>query len=158
MTVPAIETLTPTTNAVWRLDVDTSSTGEPTWVQVRAMNSFAPTLNDTTQDASDYDSDGWGSDAVTLRKWQNTATLMRKTTSADTYDAGQEALRAAADSGDLVHVRWYDRTAATAEAYEGEALVQWNPTGGDVSGLQSVNVTLLGQGARRPTANPTTAG
>jgi hypothetical protein len=64
------------------------------------------------------------------------------------YDPGQEALRAAADSLELVHVRWYDRSGADAEAYHGYALVQWAPTGGDATGLQTVNVTLLGQGER----------
>ena len=151
----SVETLTPTVNSAVRLDVDTSSTGTATWVQVRAAREISPTITPTVQDATDYDSEGWGSDAVTLRKWRITAALLRKTTAAGVYDPGQEALRTAADDLELVHVRWYDRSSANGEAYEGEALVQWEPAGGDATGLKLVNATLLGQGARRPITNPT---
>lgn len=148
------ETLNPTVNTVWRCDVNTSATEEPTWTQVRAVNSFTPTVNNTVQDATDYDSEGWGSDAVTLRKWQNAMALLRKTDKTKKYDPGQEALRSAADSLELVHVRWYDRSSPTGEAYEGFAQVQWEPQGGGADGLQTVNATLLGQGARIPITHP----
>lgn len=158
MTVPAPETLTPTANSAWRLDVDTAADPElPTWVQVRAINSFAPNVNYTTQDASDFDTGDWGSDAVTQRKWQATATLLRKIDGAGAYDAGQEFLRVAADDVDTVHVRFYDRSSAEGEAYEGFALVQWAPQGGVGTALQAVNVTLLGQGERSVIANPSGA-
>lgn len=155
MSETAVEALTPTVNSAVRLDVNTSATETPSWLQVRAANSISPTTASTVQDATDFDSEGWGSDAVTLRKWRINASLFRKTTAAGTFDPGQEALRQAADDLELVHVRWYDRSTATGEAYEGEALVQWEPAGGDATGLQQVNVVLLGQGARRKIANPT---
>lgn len=151
----SVETLTPTVNSAWRVDVDTSATETPEWVQVRAANNISPAVNSTVQDATDYDSEGWGSDAVTLRKWQIAMGLLRKTAAAGTYDPGQEALRQAAEDLELVHVRWYDRSTTTGEAYEGHALVQWAPAGGGAEGLQVVNVTLLGQGARTTIANPT---
>lgn len=149
--------LTPTVNTAWRVDVNTSATETPDWTQVRAANNISPAVNGTVQDATDYDSEGWGSDAVTLRKWQIGLGLLRKQNAAGAYDPGQEALRTAADDLELVHVRWYDRSSATGEAYEGYALVQWAPAGGDATGLQTVNATLLGQGARTPIANPTPA-
>lgn len=153
----SVTTLEPTINSAWRLDVDVSATETPDFVQVRAMSNFVPAINDTIQDASDYDSEGWGSDARTLRKWQITGTVLRKVDPADdSYDPGQEKLRSAAGDGSIVTVQFYDRTSASAEAYEGDAIVQWNPQGGDVSGLQAVNFTLLGQGARREITNPTT--
>lgn len=148
------ETLTPTVNSAWRLDVDTSATETPTWVQVRAANNISPTVNNTVQDATDYDAEGWGSDAVTLRKWQIAAGLLRKSAANGSYDPGQEALRAAAEALETVHVRWYDRSSALGEAYEGHALVQWAPAGGGAEGLQLVNVTLLGQGVRTVITNP----
>ncbi|HEY9409325.1 MAG TPA: hypothetical protein VIQ30_22670 [Pseudonocardia sp.] len=150
----SVETLAPTTNAAWRVDVNTGTEAVPVWTQVRASSSVVPAVNPTTQDATDYDSEGWGSDAVTLRKWQLQLVLMRKVDATAAYDPGQEKLRAAADAVELVHVRWYDRTAVTAEAYEGEAIVQWQPTGGPADGLQTVNATCLGQGARREIAHP----
>jgi hypothetical protein len=151
-----IEALNPTVNTTWRCDVDVNSDPDnPSWVQVRGLNALQPAVNPTTQDASDYDSPGWGSDAVTQRKWQLTATALRKIDSAGAYDAGQEFLRGAADSLELVRVRWYERQGADGEAYEGDALVQWAPNGGDPTGLNSVAITLLGQGARESIANPT---
>lgn len=155
MSVPAPETLTPTVNSAWRLDVDTATDpGTPTWTQVRAMNSFAAPVNYTTQDASDFDTGDWGSDAVTQRKWQATATLLRKVNTAGAHDPGQEALRAHADDVTLAHVRFYDRSSTSGEAYEGYAIVQWAPQGGAGTALQAVNVTLLGQGARTRIAHP----
>lgn len=150
----SVETLTPTVNTAWRVDVDTATTETPSWVQIRAANNISPTVNSTVQDATDYDSEGWGSDAVTLRKWQISLGLLRKRTAAGAADPGQEALRQASEDLELVHIRWYDRSSATGEAYEGEALVQWAPAGGSPDGLQTVNVTLLGQGARTPITHP----
>lgn len=151
----SVEALTPTVNSAWRVDVDTSATETPSWTQVRAANNISPTVNSTVQDATDYDSEGWGSDAVTLRKWQIGLGLLRKAAADGSYDPGQEALRSASESLDLVHLRWYDRSSSEGEAYEGSALVQWAPAGGDAAGLQTVNVTLLGQGARTSITNPT---
>lgn len=145
---------TPTTNKKWRLDVDLDIVAfSGNWAQVRGLNNLGPNLNNTIQDATDYDDDEWGSDAVTGRKWQVTGTAFRKTY-AGTYDPGQELLRAAADNLVIVHARWYERGLATGEAYEGFALVQWEPQGGDPTGLSQVNVTLLGQGARTPIEHP----
>lgn len=152
MTVTPIETGTPTVNSRWRVDVQIA--GE--WTQVRGMSSFTPALNPTLQDATDYDNDGWGADAVTQRKWQLQMTVFRKVYGA-AYDPGQEALRAAADQNVQVPVRWYERGGTTgAEAYAGSALVQWEPQGGDPVGLGSVNVNLLGQGIRNVIEVPTT--
>jgi len=149
---------TPTTNKKWRIDVDTDAlattpTGTPEWAQIRGLNNISPALSNTIQDATDYDDDLWGSDAVTGRKWQLQATAFRKTYG-NAYDPGQEALRTAADNLALVHVRWYERDVPGGESYEGYGLVQWEPQGGDPTGLSQVSVTILGQGARTAIANP----
>lgn len=146
---------TPTTNKTWRLDVDLDTTGYTgNWAQVKGLNNLAPALENSVEDATDYDDDMWGSDAVTGRKWRLTGSALRKLY-ASAYDAGQEALRAAADALSLVHVRWYERQGGgDGEAYEGYALVQWEPQGGSPTGLSQVNITLLGQGARTVIANP----
>lgn len=141
--------LTPTIQSKWRLDVEIATV----YTQVRAISSFTPAVNPTIQDASDYDSAGWGSDARTLRKWENTMTVMRKEDTTG-YDPGQEFLRAAANAGDLVTCRWYERDVADGEAYSGSALVVWEPQGGDTTILSTVNVRLLGQGARTTITHP----
>ncbi|PSK95768.1 hypothetical protein CLV30_12820 [Haloactinopolyspora alba] len=148
------ETLNPTVASTWRLDVNTGTEAAPVWVQVRAVSSFQPAVNDTVQDASDYDSEGWGSDAITLKKWQNIATLQRKVDSTFAPDPGQEHLRLAARDRELVHCRFYERYSAEGEAYEGKSLVQWAPAGGDTTALNTVQVTMLGQGARTEIAHP----
>lgn len=158
MSVPAGSPGTPTINTKWRLDIDTAADpATPTWAQVRGMSEFSPSVDTTTQDSSDYDNEGWGSDAATLRKWSCQATFMRKTYSdgsAEAYDVGQEALRTAADTLDLVHARWYERGVPGGEAYEGYALVKWNPQGGGVEGLSTVQTTLMGQGGRTAITTP----
>ncbi|WP_127572786.1 phage tail tube protein [Georgenia faecalis] len=149
-------TLEPTVNSAWKLDVQAATPA--TFTPVRAINSLNPTVNYTTQDASDFDSEGWGSDAITQRKWQVTATVLRKIASGTTEDPGQARLRAAADAVELVTVRFYDSSFPGGEAFEGDCYVQWAPAGGPGTGLQSVNITLLGQGERRKIANPTAEG
>ena len=147
---------TPTTNKKWRIDLDLDLTGfSGNWAQVKGLNNVGTPVNNTVQDATDYDDDIWGSDAVTGRKWQLTGTAFRKEY-AGAYDPAQEALRAAADSLTLVHVRWYERGVTGGEAYEGFGLVQWEPQGGDPTGLSSASFTILGQGARTPITNPFT--
>ena len=156
----------PTVNSKWRVDVDTAYDGtngatvESVFKQLRGMSDFTPNLDNTIQDSSDYDTGMWGSDAVTGRKWKGDITVLRKeydgaTPGTPVYDEAQEFLRAAADSGSRVHVRWYERSDAVGEAYEGIALVQWEPQGGAPTGLSQTKITLLGQGPRVPITKPT---
>lgn len=149
VTAPA--TGKPTANSRWALDIAPEASGS--YTPLRGMNNFTPAINDTVQDASDYDSDGWGSDAITQRKWQNQGSVMRKEY-AGAYDPGQEILRQAAWDKTLIRCRWYERGVTAGEAYEGLALVQWNPQGGDTTGLGTVNFTLLGQGAPQKITTP----
>jgi hypothetical protein len=153
----APSTGTPTANSKWRVDVDldlANFTGN--WAQLRGMSNFVPGKNDTVTDTTDYDTDGWGSDAVMQQKHANTCTV-RRNKYAGSYDPAQEILRGAADAvNQLVHIRWYERVVG-GEAYEGYALVQWAPQGGDAPGLSEVNVTFLGQSARVAIANPWSA-
>lgn len=153
--MPAPAVGTPTVNSKWRVDVDLDTTNyNGNWAQLKGLSNFVPAVNDTVQDATDYDTDGWGSDAITQRKHASTGTVMRKRYSGSP-DPAQELLRTAADSKVLVRVRWYERVSG-GEAYEGYVLVQWSPQGGDAPGLATVNITLLGQGPRTAITNPST--
>jgi len=150
-------TLTSTLARKFRIDVNAGTAGAPVWTQVRAITTMATPISPTMQDDSDYDSDGWGSSAKTMLAWSLTATLSRKVgaTSGD-YDPGQERIRQAHDQfgpAGLVQVRWYDREGGP-EAYTGYAHVGWEPQGGDTSALDTVNVTLTGQGKRTAITNP----
>ena len=132
--MPAPITGTPVTNSAWRFDVDLDiANGGGNWVQVKGMSNFVPSIDSTVQDMSDYDTNGWGSDAVTFRKFKLSGNLNRNKY-AGAMDAGQEALRAAAENLTLIHVRWYQRTSGGL-AYDGSVLVQWGDQGGGAPGV-----------------------
>jgi hypothetical protein len=137
----------------WVLQIDTSSNpAAPTWVTIFGMSNFVPTIAFTSQDNTDYDSNGWGSDVQTLRKFQLTGTVGRKKYAA-AEDVGQAFLRTNAEAAIPVYVRWFDRYFGT-EAYSGLVSSTWEPQGGAVSDLDTVNFTMNGQGARVPLTNP----
>jgi hypothetical protein len=146
------DTGVPTINTKWRLDVNTGTTASPVWVQVRGMSNFNPAVANTVNDSTDYDSVGWGSDNVTLRKFQPSGTVMRKLY-AGAEDPGQKAIRQAADSLTELEVRYYERVAGGA-AYQGSVMPQWEDQAGDPAGNSTANFTLLGQGARTAIENP----
>lgn len=135
------------------LQVDTaSSQGSPTWVTVFGVFNFTPPVAYTMQDNSDFDSDGWGSDFPTQRKWSLTASLRDKLYGG-AQDPGQAFLQTQIDVLAQVHVRWFDRKGGTA-AFEGWAYGQWDPQGGDVTTESTISVTLNGQGSRTTISNP----
>lgn len=169
MTVPAIEQLGPSTlNRKWRLDVQTgqdATTQEPIWTPVRGRTEFQSAQEPTLQDDSDMDGDGWKSQSVTAQAWSLAFKLARKVDPSDetTYDAGQEALRLAANEmgvENAVHVRWYEMAPGgpRVEAYEGDAAVSWSPDGGGMDAFDFVSVTLTGQGRRVQIAHPDATG
>lgn len=127
------------------------------WVQVRAINELTPGIDSNLEDDADYDNDGWTSQTKTAQGWSLGITLFRKVGfNTRGYDAGQERIREAADAfgpDATVHVRWYDRD-GLPEAYEGFGTVSWEPQGGGVTALDSVSVTVTGQGARLSIDNP----
>lgn len=151
-------TLTSVPASKWKIDVDASVGLDGSgYIPVRGIVDFQPALNTTTQDDSDYDSGVWGSDAKTQLKWQNTIKLSRKRGAGYTEDPGQKTLRLAHDqvgTAGTVRVRWYDRNGHGSEAYEGFAMVQWSEDGGATTALNTVSVTLVGQGTRSNITNP----
>jgi hypothetical protein len=140
------------------LKVDSSVAQDgSSFIPVRGMVDFKPSVATTTQDDSDYDSGVWGSDAKTQLKWSNVCKLSRKRATGYVEDPGQKVLRLAHDqvgAAGTVLVQWYDRNGHGSEAYQGSALVQWDDDGGATSALSTVSVTLMGQGVRTPIVNP----
>lgn len=145
----------------WYLDVNTGTHASPSWLAVNAINNFKPDVADTKKDDSDYAGEGWGSDVVTKRKWTNSFKAMRKVKPDNplAYDEGQEFLRAAADSGNVVEVRWYEMPddGPRQEAYQGYATVTWSPDGGSDEDFDVVSVTLNGKGRRTAITHPDAA-
>lgn len=145
----------------WYLDVNTGTSGSPTWVGVFGMLNFQPTFNPTLQDDSDFDAQGYKSSTVTALEWGATLTVSRKVQAASptAYDPGQEFLRTTSETqGSLNHVqvRFYEMSPGgpRVEAYSGWAAVTWSPQGGAMDALDTVSVTLTGQGQRSDIAHP----
>jgi|GEM_PF-2057137 len=141
----------------WALDVNSGTPSVPVWVKVRGIGELKPTVEANMEEDSDYDGDGWASETKTELKWSLETKFLRKVGfTSGNHDAGQEIIRNAHDKfgvAGTVQIRWYDKNGG-AEAYSGYASVQWAPEGGDTKALQTVTVTLSGNGARSTIVNP----
>lgn len=153
-----------TTNRKWYLDVNTGTALLPTWTGVFGCTDLNFPLDNTLEDDSDYDSEGYGSQTKTGSQWSATGTVARKVTAADpeAYDPGQEAIRLAAEENGVdnsLHVRWYEMEPGgpRVEAYEGHAAATWSPNGGSPTALSTAGFTLNGQGKRTPITHPDAA-
>lgn len=140
--------------SAWALDVNTGTAAVPVWTNVKGMTSFKETIESTMEDDSDFDSEGWGSDQVTQRKWKLECEGKRKrdadNPSTFVPDAGQQAIL---DAGNLVgvgsniEIRYYRRDGAP-DAWQGYVTVDYGGGGGGVTALEPFNFTLGGQGLR----------
>jgi hypothetical protein len=150
----------------WYLDIDLNDgVGTPSWVPVMGITSLAFNPdNANLEDDSDYDSGGYGSQSKTATAWTAQATVARKvlTSDATAYDPGQEKLRLKSigqlGPANTVYVRLYEMTPSgpRVEAYTGHAAVSWEPQGGANTALDTVQVTLTGQGALAAISHPDT--
>jgi hypothetical protein len=145
----------------WYLDVNTGTIGSPVWVPVLGMVNFAPNLDPTLQDDSDFDGGGYKSSTVTALAWSASGTVSRKTQSnaPTVYDPGQEFLRTTSllqGVSNSANVRFYEFAAGgpTTEAYAGQAAVSWSPKGGAMDALDQADFTLTGQGPRSAITHP----
>lgn len=148
------------------LDVNIGTSGSPNYIGVFGILEFTPNYTPTTQDVSDFDSQGDGDEEVTATKWGLNLKLKRATQSADSsqYDPGQEVLRLASQqkgAGNRVDVRWYEMPSGTiggagphVEAYQGYVNVQWNPDGGGQDAVRTVSLVLGGKGKRNAITHP----
>jgi hypothetical protein len=152
----------PTLNRKWRVDVNTGTSETPVWSPLRGMAELTTGKNYTTQDTSDFDSEGYTSQAVTALGWSLESKVNRKVDPTDPtiYDVAQEALRTASDIiglGNEVEVRFYEYSGASGpavEAYSGRVSVQYVDDGGGMDALSTATVTLTGCGKRNPITHP----
>ena len=150
---------TPTTSLArrWRLDVNIGTVAVPNWTLVPGVTEFQPTMPPNIEDASSYDSDGWQENVKTGQSWEVDVTFNRKINDqTEVYNVAHEKLRTvafASGSASEVGVRWYDRN-GLPEAYQGVALVTWEPQGGEYTALDQISVTLTGTGQLAMITNP----
>jgi hypothetical protein len=92
----------------WVVEVGTSASSTPAWPPIRGLTSFEEEIKTKTEDDSDFDGDGWSSDAVTQRPW--TLKCKRDNSSATFVpDPGQDFVRRAGRER-----TWSHHAAATA--------------------------------------------
>ncbi len=141
----------------WRLEINAGTDVAPDWQQVIAVSEFTPKMPPNFEEDSTYDSGGWKGNTKTGQEWSVETTISRKIDDqAKVYHPTHEQLRLAAfasGSASKVGVRWMDRN-GLPEAYSGKALVTWEPQGGAYTDLDTVKVTLTGDGALTPITNP----
>ncbi len=141
----------------YRLEINTGTTGTPAWSLLPGITEFTAKVEPTQQEVTTYDAEGWVEKAVTMLAWSVEATVSHRahaTTGA--FNPVQEFVRKASLSfgaASYVHLRYYDRTGAD-DAYEGRALVQWEPDGGGPDEVDTVKITFTGSGPLAPISNP----
>jgi len=122
------------------------------WTPVRGISQFNPDLSVSTDAVVPMTNDGWAFPVKSSMGWSIGFTVQRKPTfdAQPVYDPGQEALRdAVEDPWGVVQVRWYKVDTVGGEAYSGIGIVQYSPSGGGTSDLDTATVTITGQGPRR---------
>lgn len=151
-----------TTNRKYYLDVvDPDASGsEDIWLGVFGLQEGKPRPSEaTTQDDSDFDGEGYKSQAVTALTWGFDGKVLRKLDGTDStaYDPGQEVLRkVAAKIGGRVKFRYYEMEpdGPRVESMTGWGTVTWAPDGGNMESLDSVAFTITGRGKPLSTTHP----
>ncbi|EEP73501.1 hypothetical protein MCAG_03828 [Micromonospora sp. ATCC 39149] len=143
----------------YRLQLNMATPGSPDWDTLIGVEEFKPTYSARREDDETYEDEGAMRRAVTGYSWGIELKIIHRTGSDGiTWNPVQEALRAAAEANDTqdgeVHIRWYDRNGLDGANYEGYALVDWSPEGGNPGARDVVAVVLHGQGARTSITNP----
>ncbi|MGE9695915.1 phage tail tube protein [Streptomyces sp. CH6] len=145
----------------YRIEVDMGTTGTPAWTLLPGVQEFAPKVEPTQQESTTYEDEGWADNTTTKLAWTAEIKLAHRC-HPDTgeFNAAQVAVKKASErfgAASAVHVRFYDREGRD-DAYEGRALVQWEPDGGSSEDLDTVKVTLTGKGRLAEIENPVTSG
>lgn len=164
MPTPTFPTLGATTvHRKWLFEVNTGTALAPVWTAIGGINNsqFNPD-SAVLQDDSDMNSLGAGSQTKTAGNATASLTLMRKVGSDGiSYDVGQEYLRAHAINvygpGNSVQLRISEYTPGGGpriEAYVGKFAAGWEVQAGDQTALDSVVVTLTGQGQCAAVTHP----
>lgn len=149
-----------TTNRKWYLDV--YDPAAPTIaVGVFGISDFKNLLSGSTQDDSDFDSNGWKSSTTTANSWGVELKVGRKSllVSATAYDPGQEILRKISRKigiANRIKVRIYEMEplGPRVEAYDGYVTVQYAEDGGNMEALSTAAFTLTGQGQPNEIVHP----
>lgn len=140
------------------VEIDMNPSGVADWQPLVGVEELKP-LADTRKEADEsYDDAGAARQAITGTSWRLEMKLIHRAgVDGVTFNAVQEYLRTQAAKIDAmtgeVHVRWFDRS-GVGEAWDGRAIADWTPDGGNGGARDTVAVVLSGQGARTAITNP----
>jgi hypothetical protein len=143
----------------WVLEVNTNTVASPTWTLVKGLQSLTPKeAIANLEDDNVYEDAGYTGQTKTALSWGADVVILRRTLPTDvtTYDVGQEKMRTLAKTlgpTGVGHFRLYDRDGGP-EAWTGFGEVQWENQGGEVTDLETANITLVGKGAPTFITNP----
>lgn len=142
---------TPTINALAGVySVDIATVASPnTWLHLYGMNDCNPSFDATTQDNSDMDGGGYGSDVKTMLRIKLSIKANRKTDTAGVPDPAFVALENARESlgaNGNVYVR-YARMDGIGKGHQFLASVVMDPSKTGVPDLDEWSITLSSQGA-----------
>ncbi|GFH36637.1 phage tail tube protein [Streptomyces pacificus] len=141
----------------WRLEVNMGTEETPDWQLCPGVREFQPASEPNIEDSSDYDSDGWAGNTKTAQSWELSVTIRRKANkSVKVFHPVHEKIRLAHyayGAANLVHLRYMNRN-GLPEAYEGKAIPNWQPSGGEYTALGETEITFTGDGPLTPITNP----
>lgn len=145
----------------WYVDVNTGTKVAPVWTPVNGLTECKVSYTPTMQDVTDFDSNGAKSSQATAYEWGIEFKCRRgvKAGTPTEYDAGQEAIRLAAQQiglGNIIEVRAYEMepNGPRVEAYQGNVSAGWEPDGGSMETASTVTCNLAGNGARQSIVHP----
>lgn len=141
----------------WRLEINMGTEVAPDWQLCPGVREFQPASEPNIEDASDYDGEGWASNEKTGQSWELSVKIRRKANKdVKVYNPVHEAIRLAHfayGSANKVHLRYMNRI-GLPEAYEGKAIPNWQPAGGEYTALGETDITFTGDGPLTPITNP----
>lgn len=142
----------------WACEIDMNPSGAADWQPLVGIEEFKVTADQRRENDEAYEDTGAARQAITGSSWRVDAKIIHRAgVDGVTFNTVQEYLRTQALAANAmageVHVRYYDRS-GTGEAWDGRALVDWNPDGGNGGARDTVGVVLSGQGARAAITNP----
>lgn len=144
----------------WRLEINMGSEETPDWQLCPGVREFQPASEPNIEDSSDYDGDGWAGNEKTGQSWELSVTIRRKANKlVKVYSPVHEKIRLAHfsyDADSKIHLRYMNRN-GLPEAYEGKAIPNWQPSGGEYTALGETEITFTGDGPLTPIDNPLAA-
>ena len=142
----------------WAVEIDMNVPGAPDWQRLLGVEEFKPTFEQRREADEGYDDEGSMRQAITGSSERLEIKLKRRQSASGAYNAVHEYLRLKARAANAitgeVHVRWFDRLPGGVEAYDGRAIVEWNPDGGNGGAKDMISLVLHIQGPAVEITNP----